>query len=324
MEANRDGNHLSAQLPSFTSPPIRVYIEDTDAYGIIYNSNYLRMFDRALFAASIKQEELQTVLGNNSEWSVLAVGHQKFVSSPVLGSEVVIQGQLVQTLSTESNNDQNSCWSVWNMEMRSPDGTRIYNVVTNVIIASRFSVRDVDTVKDILPISAFDDADKQEVNDNLSTLACHETLSIHRDELDAHSTAEEGSQLPLRNILSYFERGRTNLFGGPSNLRRLKEQDGVLAVVTGVHNLSPVWRKQGDLWRPHAVAPGVEIDLTSAVQVKRKGMIIEFYQTISIPIDGHNVVVAQGQVNLMMVDATTMRPTAKLPPWAKDLLQIPN
>lgn len=49
-------------------------------------------------------------------------------------------------------------------------------------------------------------------------------------------------------------------------------------------------------------------------------MIIEFHQTLSLPIQG-NTLVARGQVNLMMVDATTLRPTSNLPPWARELLQ---
>jgi acyl-CoA thioesterase FadM len=264
---------------TFTSSPIRVYIEDTDAYGIIYNTNYLRMFDRVLFTEAItgpNSKELQTVLGH--DWSVVAVGNQKFVSSPILGTEVVIQGRLSMMKSIFDNDDNKQArWSVWNMEMRSMDGSRLYNAVTDLVIASSPVIEDISQLKDIIPKTAFvvDDEDENEnenENDNKvketakESLLCRDTFRIHRDELDAHIAG----QLPLRNILNYFERGRTNMFGGPNNLQRMQKEDGILAVVTSVRGLSPLWRNIDGQWRPLSVKAGDEIDVTSMVEVKRK------------------------------------------------------
>ena len=39
---------------TFHSPSFHVYIEDTDAYGVMYNANYLRAYERALHTVSFK------------------------------------------------------------------------------------------------------------------------------------------------------------------------------------------------------------------------------------------------------------------------------
>jgi acyl-CoA thioesterase FadM len=258
---------------SFTSSPMRVYIEDTDAYGIIYYANYLRMFERALFAASHSTKELQSLLGNNPNWSIVAVGHQKFVSSPILGSDVVIHGQLQKTIATSENENPSNdhkepprLWSVWNMEMRSPDGTKIYNVVTDLVVASDPVVDNLMEVKDILPEGALEDGSLIKRDTKTIGVSWHDTFTIQRDELDAHSSG----LVPLRNTLSYFERGRTNTFGGPNNLQKMQEEDGILAVVTSVRGLSPVWGDVDGVWQPLNLVAGQQVDLTSTMQVKRK------------------------------------------------------
>jgi hypothetical protein len=264
---------------NFTSCPIRVYIEDTDAYGIVYNTNYLRIFDRALFAETLTgshSTELKSILG--SDWSVVAVGNQKFLASPVLGSEVVVWGQLIimkNYFDATNNDDSNqSRWSVWNMQMRSIDGTKIYNVVTDLVIASSFVMKNVSQWKDMLPEWALMDDGTEHDHEELKEeeesakmdVSHHDTFRIQRDELDVHVPG----QLPLRNILSYFERGRTNIFGGPNNLKRMQQQDGILAVVTSVRGLSLVWRYIDGHWRPLSIMAGDEVDVTSMVEVKRK------------------------------------------------------
>lgn len=264
---------------SFVSSPMRVYIEDTDAYGIVYNSNYLRMFDRVLLEVLIQQQQQENqdndktqlpqsavVLGEHvacnsdiMEWSLVAVGQQKFMSSPVLGSEVVVHGELVRTVdrisqaeaanATAAASRRRHQLSVWNMEMKSLDGSQTFNVVTNVVLAaSRLGGSDDNTVQEIqkiLPATAFennrndDDTDDDSVDGTVNGLSCHDTFRLQRDELDVHAP----QQLPLRTILCYFERGRTNFFGGPKNLRKLQGEGKVMAVVTNVKNLSLVWRK---------------------------------------------------------------------------------
>ena len=63
---------------SFTSPTYKVYIEDTDSYGVMYNSNYLRSYERALsnlFRSSDGSYD-------RHRWIITHVTKQKFRSSP--------------------------------------------------------------------------------------------------------------------------------------------------------------------------------------------------------------------------------------------------
>lgn len=93
---------------TFTSPVMKVYIEDTDAYGVMYNANYLRSYERAL-AAIIP----------DPDWSVIHLTNQKFKSSPLLGGRFVVRG-------VQHDDDKDS----WDLIMQCPDTDVIYNTAT--------------------------------------------------------------------------------------------------------------------------------------------------------------------------------------------------
>jgi hypothetical protein len=113
-----------------------------------------------------------------------------------------------------------------------------------------------------------------------------------------------------------FERSRSNALGGPEALRRL-EQDPihpVIIVVTSITDLTLV--DEGTF-----LLPGQVVAVETAMVVKRKGMVIECYQTLRST-SSPSARLAQGKVSLMMLDAKSRRPTTKLPDWVKTLLQI--
>jgi acyl-CoA thioesterase FadM len=171
---NKDYDKYST---NFTSEPFYVYIEDTDAYGIMYNSNYLRAYERALFlqeqycaAATasatssgrnddrfdIDRDDTSTGTTTTTAWSIVAVGRQKFVSAPRLGDGLVIHGQLLATGTNNSilndNDNHNrekeqqlllsysSPWAVWDMQVTSPDGKVLYNQVNGLVVASTIAL----------------------------------------------------------------------------------------------------------------------------------------------------------------------------------------
>lgn len=425
---------------NFTSEPFHVYIEDTDAYGIMYNSNYLRAYERALFLeyrtaassgySSNMNEKSDSINGinhiltndDNDEhhpaWSIVAVGRQKFVSAPGLGEGLVIHGQLtatsVRSLRGDSNNvndnindddelspdqqrlSQSSTWTVWDMQVTSPDGNKVYNQVYGLVVASppawstegsasplsststfgtttRRVGGTLATIQEYLPPDAIisrsgsatrNDGDKHDEDNkddssdvvvpgiprqsvasapsDSSSNSRSSTFPIHRDEMVHGATL---ARLPLRTILNYFERGRTNAFGGPNNLRRLQE-DGIHAVVTSIRDISLIWtdrdipttRSDDDeevngLARMSMIYPesdclraGETIKVETITTVKRKGMILEMDQRI-IRVGGKDnpsstSVIAQGLVSLMMVDIETRRPTSKLPSWVQTMFEI--
>lgn len=286
----------------FVSPIMKVFIEDTDAYGIMYNGNYLRCYDRALHLSScrIKDSERQVnesrrgVTMEHEGWSIVSMGNQKFISSPVLGGEFVIQGSLKES---------SEHLEAWDMQMMSPDGTTIFNQVDDLKIAKPIKNDEKETenifsLQEILPF-VFNNAE--------SGINSRDSFTIYRDEIDAHWTGH----LPLRNVLNLFERSRTIAFGGPNELQRL-QNDGILAVVTSIGDCSLIDENI-------EVHPGQEVIVDTCCIIKRKGMIMEFYQTLESDCGSR---LAQGKVTLMMINEASRRPTSKLPAWLKERMNL--
>ncbi len=90
----------------FMSEEMQVYIEDTDAYSVIYNGNYIRFYERAL--------QLSGSLPDPN-WYICSVNRHKFKSSPTLGDKFRIHGErcnpstwnlrMLESLSTTQNKD---------------------------------------------------------------------------------------------------------------------------------------------------------------------------------------------------------------------------
>ncbi len=75
--------------------PVRVYIEDTDAGGVVYHSQYLNFFERArtelLRANGVHHEELRR--NDNLIWVVLDI-QVHFVQAARLDDELLITAEL--------------------------------------------------------------------------------------------------------------------------------------------------------------------------------------------------------------------------------------
>ena len=120
---------------------MQVYIEDTDAYGVLYNANYLRAYERALHLASVSassgEDQHLPLLGGgtlqHSDWFVLGVSEHKFRGSPPLGGEFFVSGQLIERECSDDDNgvSGDGCIETWRLELsKSPHGnenTTIYN-----------------------------------------------------------------------------------------------------------------------------------------------------------------------------------------------------
>jgi acyl-CoA thioesterase FadM len=269
----------------FCSPVMKVFIEDTDAYGIMYNVNYLRSYDRALYLSVEAQSKIE-----DDSWSIVSLGHQKFLASPALGADFIIQGR--------SKQHESSTLRIWDLQMTSPDGATVFNIATDLKIAipketntdNMFSLRLTE------PFEVKEAATKTSLDE----------FVIHRDEIDAHWTGH----LPLRNVLNLFERSRSNLLGGPDNLQRLKENDGILVVVTSVSDCSLIDENV-------SVHAGQQVIVETASVIKRKGMIVECFQTLKSACGSR---LAQGKITLVMISDARRRPTSKLPAWLKEKL----
>ena len=238
-----------APVVQFTTPPMQVYIEDTDAYGIVYNPNYLRAFDRALHQTSFDDLSSRDNSSNTTSktnmplllsdvlkhegWSIVAVDTIRYQASAPLGGSFVITGEMVDT---------DGFRETWNLVMTSVDGKTVYNTATGLQIARPPVLNNDDAAGDDSGVSAhwLPPTEPLTVKESLSDLMLQTsgtaTFPTYRDEFDPHLA----SHPPLTCLLKLFERGRSDLLGGPDVLRRLQHEDHVLTVVTGNRDLTLV------------------------------------------------------------------------------------
>ena len=295
-----NGNESTAT--KFVSPKMQVYIEDTDAYGIMYNTNYLRAYDRALhMSAKLHNPDVHqgTMSSQHEAWSITSFEEQKFKSSPKLGEEYVIRGELKVS---EDNSE------IWDMEMTNPEGDITYNSISGLQI-SKLRGNDDGVVDDGMnEFSLLANAEPYNNHLDSKTNPFFSTnFTVYRDEVDAHWP----NHIPLRSILNFMERCRSASLGGPDALRSLQEDDGIVVVVTGIQSCSLI--DEGVVYYP-----GQVISSDSFLVSKRKGMVLECYQTIQYG----SKRIAQGRVNLMLLDSKTRRPTRNVPESIQRMVQI--
>jgi len=264
---SNNSNNSNDALFTFTSPETMVYIEDTDAYGVMYNTNYLRAYERALFTFSIDNDnnndddnEPRTVVGgilssSRGGWSLVGATHQKFKASPPLGGSFVITGRLVDRSADG--------WSeVWDIVMTSPatatstnddddDSIKdivVYNsamitIVANGGVTTRTKEQQTTTMLSSTPTPI------PYLEKLPESITCEHQFILQRDEFDAgmstplskHQHHEDGTPLrsitssspyvPIRNVLNFFERSRSNFLGGPDMLRRMQTEGKIVWVV---------------------------------------------------------------------------------------------
>lgn len=116
-----DGKEVASKKKKkkFTSNPMQVYIEDTDAFGVVFNGNYIKFYERILqnhYSSKdndnndgdddkdkkAKSENGNNNNDNNNTMMITNVTKHKFKSAARLGDEFVIQGEMMEDI--KSNN----------------------------------------------------------------------------------------------------------------------------------------------------------------------------------------------------------------------------
>ena len=309
---------------SFVSPAFRVYIEDTDAYGVLYNGNYLRSYERAVShvprAAAPDDAE--------GPWMVSAVADQKFRSSPALGEEYVVRGERRRLGRGPAQIES------WQLELagRGPDAGddharwTVHNSAT-VVLGRRAAATGAPTASPSGPSGRGANAATATTGGKGS----ERRFSCYRDELDAHRgrLGTIGHHVPLRNAMNFFERARSDYLGGPTVLRRLQAEDDLLWVVTSVDDGELSLDSMEDDVEPDASvpAPGREVIVRTEFLVKRRGMVVECrHELLAAGAEEagrprrRRRLLARATVTIMALRGSTRRPTSKLPPWLLDRL----
>jgi hypothetical protein len=256
---------LTASAPTtvtFTSPTYHIYIEDTDAYGVMYNGNYLRSYERALSHVSRQNHD-------SYSWMVTSVTNQKFRSSPSLGEEYIIRGVMLEEDEErggecgEEGGRRRDHEEVWQLEMatRSTKNTSNNGDTggdddddNNWIVHNSATVTIINTLHDSSSLPNEKMAEKavsastpqQQLDEDRGGTIFEQRCTAYSDEFDTHhfyfqnqhrqqsSFAPARSILPIRNAMNFFERSRTNYLGGPDILRKMQVDEDILWVVTSV------------------------------------------------------------------------------------------
>ena len=292
----------------FTSRKFCVYMEDTDAYGVMYNSNYARQYERALIHSPRNDD------AKRKQWVLTAITNQKFRSTPTLGSEYVITGQLLESVADSTE--------VWQMELRSTDGEAdviVYNAATVTLASTPHPVTSPD-----VDISS---------SSSSSGLYHKQSFPCYPDEFDTHlqqttnadnqTIQQHAYHIPMRSVTNFFERHRTIYLGGPDKLRKMQQEDGILFVVTACDDAN-IWLDAID-GANHFL--GRDVIVETKFVIKRRGMVVECYHRLLMDMDEvgdssskSRKLLAKATMTCMALNRDTHRPTSKLPKWLMDLL----
>lgn len=330
-------NAPAEQPTAFVTPRMQVYIEDTDAYGVMYNANYLRAYERALHLMSLKQDDtdddpLPLLNGgalSHAGWFVLGVTDHRFKASPPLGGEYVISGELVEReCENEGSSRTGACVETWKVEMKSPfsaepnEKPTVYNTAT-ITIASP-------TETGMLP-PQYQPKSLPFVSTDSGGPTVRARFQPFRDEFDPTLP----HRMPLRNVLNLFERARSDFLGGPDELRKMEAEDNVVWVVTSVagcelcnlgeagweenDNEDLMGKEEGNELSLVQCSPGKSVTVKTSFVSKRSGMTLECNQMLLVPawddeLSAYkNRRLAQGKISIMALDAKKRRPTRNIP-----------
>lgn len=343
----------------FLSPTFNVYIEDTDAYGVMYNANYLRAYERAM---SHYHRGLDALSNEKSRrWILSEINNQKFLSSPGLGEEYVVRGELLERPSVDEE--------VWKVELTSEQhhARKVHNSATITLSRSSSLVKQGSA-------EGFDG----------NGITFEKKFTSYHDEFDAHHYDPTYSSetnyvrthllpnqhIPLRNAMNFFERSRTDYLGGPGSLRKMQIEDDLLWVVAGIDSGKLFWNSfvlenretllpdllpescmeskesanyadedrdklhdptiltVGMESNPFHPKAGSELTVQTNFVAKRRGMIIVCHHRLWMDVGDLKKktrrLLAQSTVTIMALKGSTRKPTSKLPQWLLDIISAPH
>lgn len=320
-------------ITSFRSPTFRVYIEDTDAYGVMYNSNYVRAYERALlqYAPLARNTSDDSTFGN-MKWVLSSIHNQRFRSSPALGEEYVIRGHLIE------REYSGQFFETWELELltENESGPVVHNSAI-VTVTTALNYHQLERTAVVEAINLLKNGKVYE-----------RRYTTYHDEYDYHHhpySPVHSYYIPLRKAMNFFERSRSDFLGGPQSLRSMQVDDDLIWVVTGVDNgrlfldeIRHLDKNSRDNTSVDENSPedeiknrsilvadtaemfdssvGKEIVVHTAFEVKRRGMIIECHHTL-LSNDGNNrrKLLAQATCTILALKGSTRRPTSNLPQW---------
>lgn len=335
----------------------RVYIEHTDAYQVVYHANYFKFLARgreeALFGARGGEIVAALTSGGSKGGGTSSDGDAtpflvaapttraraaRFASPATLGDDLIVTSAVIEV-------DANEKTVVFEQTVLDAATRETRFAATTTVVALFSSFADGDDGGETRAFGtdhvtrdswlALNAAEKRSVprakygterggatpSDANESAFSRERLfatkiTLHRDEL---GRGEFG--FCEADVLRFFERNRTDAIGGSAALARLKDERGIIVVVSGMEDIAFA---PGGM---RALVAGEESETSAkrlravfsraATEVKRRGLQIAFaHELVAAPTEGPDadawssqaVVLARAEVTCTCLSAETGRP----------------
>jgi len=333
----------------------RVYIEHTDAYQVVYHANYFKFLARgreeALFGA--RGGEIVAALtsegskgggtssdGDATPFLVAAPTTRaraaRFASPATLGDDLIVTSAVIEV-------DANEKTVVFEQTVLDAATRETRFAATTTVVALFSSFADGDdggetrafgtdhptwlalnaAEKRSVPLGTerYRDATPSHANENAGRGTLFATkITLHREEL---GRGEFG--FCEADVLRFFERNRTDAIGGSAALARLKDERGIIVVVSGMEDIacapgglrSLVAGEESETRTKKAPPRLRAVFSRAATEVKRRGLQIAFaHELVAAPTEGPDadawsseaVVLARAEVTCTCLSAETGRP----------------
>lgn len=295
------------------SMTVRIFIEDTDCFGVVYNGNYNKFFDRARQHALGTRALAKIQKEHSLRLQLLSVPILKLSGAAVLGDEL----RILSTIAATSEEGE----VYWEQSLlRGQDTVASGSFVTAFTdatgatfpllsspLASSLSCFPLLASAPSLPSSSSSSSalasreyrTEEEEEKEGGWAAIEET--VWADDVDGRGSVSDVS------ILRAFERARSVVIGGPHQLKALQDARS-LVVVTSFTNL---------LIDPKVTCDRLGQQVTCLTAFQRRKAKISLQQELwgEASEEGGRRLMAAAEVTCWVIDAETKRPTPP-PDWA--------
>jgi len=335
----------------------RVYIEHTDAYQVVYHANYFKFLARgreeALFGARGGEIVAALTSGGSKGGGTSSDGDAtpflvaapttraraaRFASPATLGDDLIVTSAVIEV-------DANEKTVVFEQTVLDAATRETRFAATTTVVALFSSFADGDDGGETRAFGtdhptwlALNAAEKRSVprakygterggatpshaNESAGRGTLFATkITLHREEL---GRGEFG--FCEADVLRFFERNRTDAIGGSAALARLKDERGIIVVVSGMEDIAfapggmrALVAGEESETRTKKAPPRLRAVFSrAATEVKRRGLQIAFaHELVAAPTEGPDadawsseaVVLARAEVTCTCLSAETGRP----------------